>query len=90
MHVFHDSLELIETGLRAGSEVVLADLVPILLRHASRQAPLLDALQPVINGWVAVEDALEEWRRRPGVVDGLEVEWLDLERFDNCRHCGKR
>lgn len=75
----HDGLELVETRPSTRAEVVLRNFVPVLLGHAPREAAVLNLLQPVVHWWVTCWVALEDGSRRPRVVDGLEVEGLDLE-----------
>lgn len=90
MHVAHHRLELVEASFGIGAEIVLRDLVPVLLRHAACLAALLYLPQPLLDWGIAGGIALEDGRRRPRIVYGLEIEWLDLERVDDDGHVSRR
>lgn len=75
----HDALELLESGFRLFPHVVLSNFVPVLLWHLPLGAASFDLMQKVFNGHVPLRLAVEPWRVLPRLVDGFQVEVLDLE-----------
>lgn len=79
----HNALEFLESGFRLVPHVVLGYFVPVLLWHLPLGAASFDLMQKVVNGHVLLRLAVKPWRVPPRLVDGLQIELLDLECFQH-------
>lgn len=79
----HDVFEFLESGFRLFAHVVLGDFVPVLLWHLPVNAARFNLMQKVINGHILLRFAVKPWGVFPRLVDGLQIELLDLECFQH-------
>lgn len=79
MHVLHDQLDLVKAHFGLVAKVMLANLVPVLLRNFSLNTARLDLCQPVIDGEILLGFTKKARGVRPGRKDWLEIKGLNLE-----------
>lgn len=75
----HDILQFQKASFRLWAQIMLGDFVPVLLWYLAFDTARLDFLEPLVDRHVFLGLSIKHGRVSPGLVDGVEVEFLDLE-----------